>query len=30
MHSMLDLLFVALALAFFAGCWWFTEACDKL
>jgi hypothetical protein len=30
MHRMLDLLFLALALGFFAGCWWFTKACDEL
>jgi hypothetical protein len=29
-EAMLDLFYVAVAILFFAGCWVFTKACDKL
>lgn len=27
---MLDLFYVAVAIAFFVACWWFTRACEEL
>jgi len=27
---MLDLFYLAIAVAFFVACWWFTRACEKL
>jgi hypothetical protein len=29
-EAMLDLFYIAIATAFFAACWAFTKACDRL
>jgi hypothetical protein len=29
-QMMLDIFYVGVAILFFAGCWYFTKACDRL